>query len=429
MLPLGLCLVMISIYIWIVRHSDLTEKQQRSSKVLFQVFLLVLFLILPMCSSKIFGAFNCDTFKIDSDGSKVTLLERDYSIRCTSYRYKVMTCYAIFMIICYPIGVPCLFAVLLWHDRRELVDPIVVRYISQKNRSRNSTPLHFRASITSTALSVTLDGPRNIYLFLFGKATLGKMGGMGGQEKDADQEEWEELASNHRLSFLLSSYERRVYWYEVLESVRRISLSGMLVVFGPGSNRQLIIGCVVSLIFLRVNSCYAPHVGDEDNLLSEICDWQLFLILFITLLLKVDAVDETSGIILLLVLLFVVFFLSLRLIKEFQIYLRATTQKENQVMTDKSIGASTIELPKRKTTMPSKKGATDLTTASTTNPMLSSGSVVVTSTYEDNGDEDTTHSAGAVRPHEELPGGSCVRAQSALQPASAHDSNQAFCSV
>ena len=89
-------------------------------------------------------------------------------------------------------------------------------------------------------------------------------------------------------------------------------------------------------------------------------------------------------------------------------------------MTDKSIGASTIELP---TTMPSKKGATDSTTASTTNPMLSSGSVVVTSTYEDNGDEDTTHSAGAVRPHEGSPGGS------ALQPASAHDSNQTLCSV
>ena len=410
MLPLGLCLVMISIYIWIVRHSDLTEKQQRSSKVLFQVFLLVLFLVLPMCSSKIFGAFNCDTYKIDSDGSKVTLLERDYSIKCTSYRYKVMTCYAIFMIICYPIGVPCLFAVLLWHDRRELVDPIVVRYISQKNRSRRSTPRYFRASSTSTALSVTLDGPRNIFLFLFGKATLGKMGGMGGQEKDADQEEWEALASNHRLSFLLSSYERRVYWYEILESVRRISLSGMLVVFGPGSSRQLIIGCVVSLIFLRVNSCYAPHVGDEDNILSEICNWQLFLILFITLLLKLDAVDETSGISLLLVLLFVVFFLSLRLIKEFQIYLRATTQKENQVMTDKSIGASTIEIP---VTMPSKKGATNSTTASTINPMLSSGSVVVTSTYEDNGDDDTTHSAGTVRFHEGSPGGSALQLDTA----------------
>ena len=73
-------------------------------------------------------------------------------------------------------------------------------------------------------------------------------------------------------------------------------------------------GCVFSLFFLRLYSFYLPLLGTHDNALAEMCNWQLFSILFITLLLNVGEAPRFAGIILLTILyvsvLFMVYVLS-----------------------------------------------------------------------------------------------------------------------
>ena len=41
------------------------------------------------------------------------------------------------------------------------------------------------------------------------------------EKQRALDEEWEELRTNHYLAFLIAPYERRVYWFEVVEVARR----------------------------------------------------------------------------------------------------------------------------------------------------------------------------------------------------------------
>ena len=41
------------------------------------------------------------------------------------------------------------------------------------------------------------------------------------EKQKALEEEWEELRANHYLAFLIAPYERRVYWFEVVEVARR----------------------------------------------------------------------------------------------------------------------------------------------------------------------------------------------------------------
>ena len=74
--------------------------------------------------------FNCDFFEaIDSDGSSRTIkvLLADYSISCDSDKYNgFFMGYALFMVVIYPIGVPCFFFGLL-HRHRDQINPELER--------------------------------------------------------------------------------------------------------------------------------------------------------------------------------------------------------------------------------------------------------------------------------------------------------------
>ena len=88
------------------------------------------------------------------------------------------------------------------------------------------------------------------------------------------------------LSFLITPYAQRVYWFEVVEVFRRLMLSGVLILFGSGSVKQVIIACFLCLISLKIFFYYSPFESPEDDVLFEVSTWQLFLILWIGLCLR-----------------------------------------------------------------------------------------------------------------------------------------------
>ena len=289
------------------------KRKDKSCVAWLQAFLLVLFCILPPCSSKIFSALDCRTYKgYEDDDDTVKFLRVDYQIECTSERYRSLIILTSVMIFVYPIGIPCLFAILLWRAREALVEPLIMDYINEKQRAtvrtlrasslalseeRRSTivsTIHHRLRSISTTTMKALHGPRGIFLFFLSDETRGKIRGRNEEVKRQQEVEWMEITAYHKLNFLLSSYARRVYWYEVIETLRRISLSGMLVIYGVGSRKQIVLGCFTCLIFLRIDTLYSPLRGDDDNVLQEICNWQLFSVLFATLLLSWTEWDEDT---------------------------------------------------------------------------------------------------------------------------------------
>ena len=95
--------------------------------------------------------------------------------------------------------------------------------------------------------------------------------------------EWEDISDTHPLSFLLSQYERRTYWFEAVETIRRLALSGFIVVsprvghrsvatahlpppntsqmFGAGTVSQSVIAVFICIFSIKVFSFYGatPH--------------------------------------------------------------------------------------------------------------------------------------------------------------------------
>ena len=138
-----------------------------------------------------------------------------------------MRYFASLMIMVYPIGIPLMYSVLLFKARGELaIDEFKPYYLKGANAKCSKSALKtFSGYFART--SIKLDD----------------------KVKQRELEEaWGKLKREHQLSFLITPYEQRVYWFEVVEVFRRLMLSGALILFGAGSVKQVIIACALCLL-------------------------------------------------------------------------------------------------------------------------------------------------------------------------------------
>ena len=158
-----------------------------------------------------------------------------------------MTVYASLMVIVYPIGIPALYVVLLFKARKELAIPEL--QLSEATRSKS-----------------------------FMKTFFGYHARTSKEHTEADAR-WEKLREEHYLSFLIQPYEQRVYWFEVVEVMRRLFLSGVLILFGAGTVTQVVVACGICLMTIKIFLFYAAFDDPDDDFIAEVAQLQLFGIL------------------------------------------------------------------------------------------------------------------------------------------------------
>ena len=238
--PLGLCGILRCVYlIW---------KSPELKSTLFWLFLLLAYLVLPACTSVLLRMFKCDYFEdVDTE-----FMVADYSLVCSKGNEVPTarfwwTVYAGIMVLVYPIGIPLMFAVLLWQHRFKLCPNLQ---------------------------------DRGIWYLLI------------------RQREWDDEKApddDPLLSFLTSGYEPHAFWFEVVECIRRLMLSSMLILVGDGSAAQVVVALFICLFSIKVYSYYKPFVEDEDDVLAEIAQWQLFCVFFAALMIRLDASGDSAS--------------------------------------------------------------------------------------------------------------------------------------
>ena len=72
------------------------------------------------------------------------------------------------------------------------------------------------------------------------------------------------------LNFLYKAYEGHVWYWEVVETARRLLLTAIISVIGQGSAEQIVFGIVISLIYIKLYGYYAPFDLDEHDVL-QVC--------------------------------------------------------------------------------------------------------------------------------------------------------------
>ncbi|CAM9214260.1 unnamed protein product, partial [Hapterophycus canaliculatus] len=80
--------------------------------------LLLTFLVYSSVSSTVFHTFACETL---DDG--IEYLRADYRVHCSDAKHKAIEIYAGIMVLVYPVGIPLLYAVMLYRCRGVLSDP------------------------------------------------------------------------------------------------------------------------------------------------------------------------------------------------------------------------------------------------------------------------------------------------------------------
>ena len=162
--------------------------------------------------------------------------------------------YAVAAMLVYPVGVLALFSWLLYKERAILAKPGEEEVVALKKKYEQKGLI-----VPETALV-----PRT---------------------------EAEERRVRH-LAFLTESYAARYWWFEVLELVRKLCQTSLVVFLFSGTSGQMVLTMLICIVAAQLLSSFAPYLDHSDGRLAVVMQWSLFLVAFTALLHKVDVADE-----------------------------------------------------------------------------------------------------------------------------------------
>ena len=84
-------------------------------------------------------------------------------------------------------------------------------------------------------------------------------------------------------------YKPQFWWFECVESLKKMALAGGMVIVASGSSLQLLIAIIISLLYLVVILDNHPYDDPKDQKLQMYATIQMIMTLIMGLILKVDA--------------------------------------------------------------------------------------------------------------------------------------------
>lgn len=177
------------------------------------------------------------------------------------------------MLFVYPLGIPALYAYLLYRGRDHFVNQPEVAAAPQKVPvESNFAP----SSDAQLAQEVSQEEPE---VMMAKQAATSVLDGSN-------------FVNSAR--FLWTSYAPMFFYWEVLECVRRVTMTGVVVFLFPGTAAQLSISCIFALVSIVVIALYKPHADRFDRILYISGSVLVFLTMYLGLNMKVDVGNETS---------------------------------------------------------------------------------------------------------------------------------------
>jgi hypothetical protein len=188
----------------------------------------------------------------DSVSGSDYYMTADYNVSCSSTKYRFGFIWACVMVAVYPLGCPLYYFWLLFRVRDEIQTRDQEVVLEFPSRQRGDEEASLDASEGAVAKS---------------------------------RSQQEALQS---LRFLYESYEPRFWWWEIVETTQRLVLTGILVLISQGSALQIIVGAILTLVFLHLYARYEPFNDSFVLSIKIVSYWQIFFVFWIALLIKAD---------------------------------------------------------------------------------------------------------------------------------------------
>ncbi|CAM9571646.1 unnamed protein product [Ectocarpus sp. 12 AP-2014] len=112
--------------------------------------------------------------------------------------------------------------------------------------------------------------------------------------KDLQKADRDRLANLQPLGDLWEAYKPSRYYYEIIEYIRRIVLTGVAVFVLPGSSAQIAVVLLLAVVFLFISESLSPFAKKIDMALYRWGNGVILASMYVALLLKVNVSEEGS---------------------------------------------------------------------------------------------------------------------------------------
>jgi len=239
---------------------------QKTMRLMFALGVFVLYVMVPAASQVTFKTFACETLDDEKkEGATVRMLRNDYSIDCDGAAHIYAQTFAVVMILVWPIGVPLFFSVLLFRHYKsgELTVPR-----TEKEK--------FKMADKDKSGSVDLEEFEAFMLKL---------------EHEVKDKRLDERQENHRLDsfrLLFDTYTLDSWYWEIVVTIRRLFITGVLVIFEQGSVMQLSIALFLCFGSALLQTTFNPYHDEAENHFALAVETNTFVVVFITILGMMD---------------------------------------------------------------------------------------------------------------------------------------------
>eukprot|EP01043_Picozoa_sp_COSAG02_P009543 COSAG02_NODE_326_length_24603_cov_123.455681_2_plen_787_part_00 len=218
----------------------------------------------PLVTLRIFHMFGCRELK-QSAGEHTdaeSWHRYDYSINCNSDEYLNFRTLAQLMVLLYPLGIP---AAVLWIFHRNS------ERLTDESLLGNTTPV-----------SDGTDEP--------GSNAIDSAAAWATAQEAAVVPWW--YGDRSTFNFMVRDFQPRYYFFEIVEFMRKLGLTGLVMIIEPGSVMQICVAITIAFAFAAVNAVVRPYADPRANYMRLLADTSLFFTLLCILVLHfVDHLD------------------------------------------------------------------------------------------------------------------------------------------
>jgi hypothetical protein len=197
----------------------------------------------PQLSSHILSALRCRQL-----GDGLSVLEVDYSVHCGDSSYQVLRGMAIALVLLWPVGIPLGLLLLLHRQHR---------------RSRVLWNERQMAAAAGTTTSTPSDDKASLAQF-----HAARMAGLPS-------------------ACFVQDFRPGCFWYEPVDMLRKLALSGLLQFVERGTAAQVVVGCALAFAASGLHQRLQPYSRPEANALKALVEAQIFLTFLVSFILRV----------------------------------------------------------------------------------------------------------------------------------------------